>query len=117
MLFQGESDVETSTPPESSSHPELLLPSKINSEPAPLVDVLMIKTKSILKSSSQENWRVPSAMPEFIASDMNMRKYWNSRYRLFSKFDQGIRLDKGIYFTYFNFQFEMSMTWGFLSNH
>lgn len=37
-----------------------------------------------------------ATMPPEIAGDQELRKYWGQRYRLFSKFDEGIRMDRGI---------------------
>lgn len=37
------------------------------------------------------------AMPDYIREDTEMRKYWAQRYRIFSKFDSGIMMDKGIF--------------------
>ena len=34
-------------------------------------------------------------MPDYIKNDKKMWKYWFQRYRLFSKFDEGIAMDKG----------------------
>lgn len=34
-------------------------------------------------------------LPEEIRKDMSLLKYWYNRFRLFRKFDQGIKLDKG----------------------
>ena len=34
-------------------------------------------------------------IPVEIAGDPELRKYWGQRYRLFSKFDEGIRMDRG----------------------
>lgn len=34
-------------------------------------------------------------MPVEIAEDPELRKYWGQRYRLFSKFDEGVKLDRG----------------------
>ena len=34
-------------------------------------------------------------MPPDVASDDELRKYWAQRYRLFSRFDEGIRMDRG----------------------
>ena len=34
-------------------------------------------------------------IPEELATDSEMRKYWAQRYRLFSRFDEGIKMDKG----------------------
>jgi trimethylguanosine synthase len=36
------------------------------------------------------------AMPPEISSDVELKKYWAQRYRLFSKFDDGIMLDRGV---------------------
>lgn len=36
------------------------------------------------------------AMPPEIAKDLELRKYWGQRYRLFSRFDEGVKLDRGI---------------------
>jgi hypothetical protein len=34
-------------------------------------------------------------MPVEVAEDPQLRKYWGQRYRLFSKFDEGVKLDRG----------------------
>lgn len=34
-------------------------------------------------------------MPAEMAAEPEMAKYWAQRYRLFSQFDRGIRLDRG----------------------
>lgn len=34
-------------------------------------------------------------MPEEIRNNPNLKKYWVNRYRLFSKYDEGIKLDAG----------------------
>lgn len=39
--------------------------------------------------------RKQTPMPEEIENDVELRKYWAQRYRLFSKFDEGIRMDRG----------------------
>ena len=36
-------------------------------------------------------------MPPEVAADATLAKYWAQRYRLFSKFDEGIRLDYGLF--------------------
>lgn len=36
-----------------------------------------------------------NGLPPEIASDPELAKYWAQRYRLFSRFDDGIKLDKG----------------------
>ena len=35
-------------------------------------------------------------LPE-VTDNKELKKYWAQRYRLFSKFDKGIKLDYGIY--------------------
>nr|XP_032836825.1 trimethylguanosine synthase isoform X1 [Petromyzon marinus]XP_032836833.1 trimethylguanosine synthase isoform X1 [Petromyzon marinus] len=39
------------------------------------------------------------SMPLDVASDPELRKYWAQRYRLFSRFDEGIRLDREGWFS------------------
>lgn len=34
-------------------------------------------------------------LPVEIQKDLSLLKYWHKRFRLFKKFDQGIKLDKG----------------------
>lgn len=38
------------------------------------------------------------SLPVEIDNDQTLMKYWLKRYRLFSKFDQGIKLDRGMFF-------------------
>ena len=42
-------------------------------------------------------------MPAEIAADPELRKYWGQRYRLFSKFDDGIKMDRGRFYLYIFF--------------
>ena len=51
------------------------------------VDIPLPKKKKKKKKS------VP--MPADIAADQEIHKYWHQRYRLFSRFDEGIQLDRG----------------------
>lgn len=46
------------------------------------------------KKKRKQNKRNVSLPPE-IAGDRTLMKYWVKRYRLFSKFDEGIKLDRG----------------------
>lgn len=39
--------------------------------------------------------KVFKSLPDEIQKDKSLLKYWNMRFRLFKKFDQGIKLDKG----------------------
>ena len=41
----------------------------------------------------------PVEMPDYIAEDPELKKYWFQRYRLFTKFDQGIWMDKEGWFS------------------
>ena len=41
----------------------------------------------------------PIEMPDYIAGDPELKKYWFQRYRLFTKFDQGIWMDKEGWFS------------------
>lgn len=41
--------------------------------------------------------KVGAEMPVEIGKDPELRKYWGQRYRLFSKFDEGVKLDRGSY--------------------
>ena len=50
--------------------------------------------KSSSKKRKKRRRRIPP-MPEDIAADQELHKYWNQRYRLFSKYDEGIKLDRG----------------------
>lgn len=45
-------------------------------------------------SDNKKRKRKRPTIPEEIASDRTMVKYWAQRYKLFSKFDDGIKLDK-----------------------
>lgn len=47
------------------------------------------------KKSKHMKHQVPAEM----ATEPELAKYWAQRYRLFSRFDQGIKLDRGQYLT------------------
>ena len=47
------------------------------------------------KSARRKRKRKGPAMPPDIAADRQLHKYWLQRYRLFSRFDEGIKLDRG----------------------
>lgn len=53
------------------------------------------KAKKRKKSKHMNKHQVPAEM----ATEPELAKYWAQRYRLFSRFDQGIKLDRGQYFT------------------
>lgn len=52
------------------------------------------KKKKRHKNKKSEISRVP--MPPEVAGDATLKKYWAQRYRLFSRFDEGIQLDYGL---------------------
>ena len=52
------------------------------------------------KSKKQKKKKVKrrgrcGAMPPEIAAEPDLAKYWAQRYRLFSRFDEGIKMDHG----------------------
>ena len=53
------------------------------------------------KSNLNPDNQITSGMPETflpeVTDNKELKKYWAQRYRLFSKFDKGIKLDYGIY--------------------
>lgn len=51
------------------------------------------KPKKLKKSSTAIQTYQP--MPKAIRKDKSLEKYWFQRYRLFSRYDEGIRLDRG----------------------
>lgn len=56
-----------------------------------LILVEMKKKKNKKKNKSKKI----NGLPPEIASVPELAKYWAQRYRLFSRFDDGIKLDKG----------------------
>ena len=56
------------------------------------------KQRKQLKNVSKHqilNPKILKTLPDEIQKDTSLLKYWHSRYRLFKKFDQGIKLDRG----------------------
>ena len=51
------------------------------------------------RSKKRRKRRKLNPMPAEIAGDPELRKYWGQRYRLFSKFDDGIKMDRGKSYT------------------
>lgn len=47
------------------------------------------------KGKKKRRRRKQMPVPEEIENDKELRKYWAQRYRLFSKFDEGIKMDRG----------------------
>lgn len=58
------------------------------------VNTSMSQHKKGKKKKKRRRKQAP--LPEEIENDVELRKYWAQRYRLFSKFDDGIRMDRGI---------------------
>lgn len=63
--------------------------------------VLQDKIKRRKQLSRRQNKRLKldskflKTLPDEIRKDTSLLKYWHNRFRLFSKFDKGIKLDKG----------------------
>lgn len=70
---------------------------KIQMEEDPKVyqeSILVSKTQK--KKKRKQNKR--NNLPAEVDGDSTLMKYWVKRYRLFSKFDLGIKLDRGLFF-------------------
>ena len=48
-------------------------------------------------------------MPTEVQEDEELRKYWAQRYRLFSKYDDGVQMDKGTIFTFIFDMYELDI--------
>ncbi|XP_021370748.1 trimethylguanosine synthase-like isoform X2 [Mizuhopecten yessoensis] len=61
------------------------------------------QTKSVVSVTKgrkrQKKKKKQPPIPEEIASDLELRKYWAQRYRLFTRFDEGIKLDREGWFS------------------
>ncbi|XP_075776797.1 trimethylguanosine synthase isoform X2 [Pelodiscus sinensis] len=51
------------------------------------------------KKKKKKNRMAPPSLPIEIATDPELAKYWAQRYRLFSRFDEGIKLDREGWFS------------------
>lgn len=58
-----------------------------------------ITAKKKVKKRRKRNKIALGAIPAEIAADPELAKYWAQRYRLFSRFDEGIKLDRGMFST------------------
>jgi trimethylguanosine synthase len=59
-------------------------------------DKVTKKSQQQKKKKKKQNKRTSlTALPEEVASNKVLRKYWIRRYQLFSRFDEGIKLDEG----------------------
>jgi trimethylguanosine synthase len=59
-------------------------------------DVVRISKPSCGKRKKKLRKTRKVKMPPEVANSDDLRKYWAQRYRLFSRFDEGIKLDRGI---------------------
>lgn len=67
------------------------------------LDMLLIMVNAICTGSHSKSGekkkkkkkKMVQALPPEIAADPHLAKYWAQRYRLFSLFDEGIKLDEG----------------------
>ncbi|XP_038622588.1 trimethylguanosine synthase [Tachyglossus aculeatus] len=65
-------------------------------------DYLQVETEVERKKKPKKNRKKKKAMNAFppeIAADPELAKYWAQRYRLFSRFDEGIKLDREGWFS------------------
>lgn len=53
------------------------------------------KEKKKYGNSLKKDQKFLRTLPVEIQKDLSLIKYWHKRFRLFKKFDQGIKLDKG----------------------
>lgn len=53
------------------------------------------KRKKLSKKRQKLDPNFLKTLPNEIQKDTSLLKYWYNRFRLFKKFDQGIKLDKG----------------------
>lgn len=51
--------------------------------------------KNVKKPNKNRKRRKKPKVPAEMAADPELAKYWAQRYRLFSRYDEGIRLDRG----------------------
>lgn len=65
---------------------------------APADDQEIVK-KPQQKKKRKKGKKLSSKIPEEIVSNPNLMKYWVRRYQLFSKFDEGIRMDNDSWFS------------------
>jgi trimethylguanosine synthase len=92
-----ELDVTVETSP-AEEHQDQLTVKESNTE-----DIILTEEGKVVKKSQQQkkkkkkqNKRTSlTSLPEEVASNKILRKYWIRRYQLFSKFDEGIKLDEG----------------------
>lgn len=57
--------------------------------------LILVEMKKKKKNKKKNKSKKLNGLPPEIASVPELAKYWAQRYRLFSRFDDGIKLDKG----------------------
>uniref|UniRef100_A0A8D0BUD5 Trimethylguanosine synthase n=1 Tax=Salvator merianae TaxID=96440 RepID=A0A8D0BUD5_SALMN len=71
--------------------------------PLDIPDYLQVETegeeKAAKKKKKKERQKRNKSLPPEIATDPELAKYWVQRYRLFSRFDEGIKLDREGWFS------------------
>jgi hypothetical protein len=96
-------DIKAETSPTAEDKDQLTV-EESNTEDAILTDSFSLEEgEKVVKKSQQQkkkkkkqNKRTSlTSLPEEVASNKILRKYWIRRYQLFSKFDDGIKLDEG----------------------
>lgn len=70
----------------------------IETKDNPEEDIIRKSQKKKRRKQSKRN----SNLPIEIGNDKSLMKYWLKRYRLFSKFDDGIKLDRGKFKSFLN---------------
>ena len=80
-------------PVEGSSTEDVILAENFSVEDE---EKVIKKSQQQKKKKKKQNKKMSlTALPEEVALNKILRKYWIRRYQLFSKFDEGIRLDEG----------------------
>lgn len=59
------------------------------------IDFRVTSTDRSNKKKKKKSKKKMPLLPPEIAADPHLAKYWAQRYRLFSRFDEGIKLDEG----------------------
>ncbi|EHB15012.1 Trimethylguanosine synthase [Heterocephalus glaber] len=81
--------------------PVAAIPEKQNCVAQETPDFPQVDTKAEIKKKKKKNKnRKVNGMPPEIAAVPELIKYWAQRYRLFSRFDDGIKLDRGKVYVY-----------------
>lgn len=66
-----------------------------------LASIFFIILAEVKKKKNKKKNKKVNGLPPEIAAVPELAKYWAQRYRLFSRFDDGIKLDRGKVYMYF----------------